>query len=83
MDKPKENEEPQERGKREEIDAFLVIGGFLVVFGITVFVAIFFTPTAHGKITNLISSLILLAIGLGGVFRSQKFLKRKDKNPTP
>ncbi len=64
------------QSEREEIDAFLVIGAFLVVFGITVFVAIFFTPTPHGKITNLISSLILTGLGLGGILRSQKFLKR-------
>ena len=72
-------EEQEERGKREEIDAFLVIGAFLLVFGVTVFVAIFFTPTPHGKITNLISSIVLSGIGLGGILRSQKFLRRKEK----
>jgi len=66
-----------EEGKREEIDAFLVIGGFLVIFGFTILIAIFFTPTTHGKITNLISALILLAIGFGGIFRSHRFTKRK------
>jgi len=64
-------------GKREEIDAFLVIGGFLVVFGFTILIAIFFTPTFHGKITNLISGLILLTIGFGGVLKSNRFAKRK------
>ncbi len=79
MTEPKQSEQ-EERGKREEIDAFLVIGGFLLVFGIAVFVAIFFTPTPHGKITNFISCLVLSGIGLGGILRSQKFLKRKRKN---
>ena len=72
-----EDKEKQEEGKREEIDAFLVIGGFLVVFGFTILIAIFFTPTPHGKITNLISAIILLSIGFGGIFRSHRFTKPK------
>ncbi len=66
-----------EEGKREEIDAFLVIGGFLVIFGFTILIAIFFTPTLHGKITNLISAIVLLTIGFGGVLKSHRFTRRK------
>ncbi len=72
-----DDRERMDEGKREEIDAFLVIGGFLVIFGFAILIAIFFTPTMHGKITNLISALVLLAIGFGGVFKSHRFVRRR------
>lgn len=72
-----DNKEKMEEGKQEEIDAFFVIGGFLLIFGLAILAAVFFTPTFHGRITNLISSIVLLGIGLGGILKSQHFSKSK------
>ena len=41
----------------QEINALPAIGIFLLLFGIVVVIAIFFTETLQGKITNLISNI--------------------------
>ena len=40
------------------------LGIFLVCFSAIIFIAVFFTETFSGKITNLIAALILAGIGL-------------------
>ncbi len=40
------------------------LGLFLVCFSVIIFIAVFFTETLSGKITNLIAALILAGIGL-------------------
>ncbi len=69
----------QEKSRKAEIDSLLVIGSFLGIFAIAVLVAIFFTTTSHGKVTNLICGLLLLAISLFTVINS---LKKKRRNAT-
>jgi len=39
------------------------LGIFLVCFSAIIFIAVFFTETASGKITNLVAGLILAGIG--------------------
>ena len=40
------------------------LGIFLACFSAIIFIAVFFTETASGKITNLVAALILAGIGL-------------------
>lgn len=72
------NEEKQETSGAEEIEALLVIGLFLGAFGVAVLAAIFFTDTYHGKITNLVSGGLLVAISLYAIFRARLNKKRKN-----
>jgi hypothetical protein len=39
------------------------LGIFLVCFSVIIFIAVFFTETFSGKITNLVAGLILAGIG--------------------
>ena len=39
------------------------LGIFLVCFSAIIFIAVFFTETFSGKITNLVAALILVGIG--------------------
>jgi hypothetical protein len=61
----------------KEIDSLMVIGSFLLIFGFAVLIAIFFTDTAQGKITNLICGGVLFLIGLGSVLISLRRGKKK------
>ena len=56
---------------QNQIDALMAIGLFLALFGLTVLVAVFFTETYHGKITNSICGLLLLVTAMGMIFRSK------------
>jgi len=47
------------------------LGLFLVCFSAIIFVAVFFTETLSGKITNLIAALILAGIGLIMIVKSK------------
>ncbi len=62
---------------KEEVESLGVIGIFLSVFGLVVIVAILFTTTFQGKITNLISGGLLLLCGVIALFKARS--KRKQK----
>jgi len=69
-------EEKKTSLKFGEFDVLVVIGAFLGVFGIAVIVAIFFTNTYQGKITNLICGSLLILISVFALIKS-KFNKKK------
>ncbi len=71
-------EDKQIASKKEEMESLMVIGIFLGVFGVTVLVAIFFTETYHGKITNLISGGLLLLCA--GIAIAKAFMDRRKKD---
>ena len=48
--------------ERPPIEPAAVLGAFLGVFGTLVLVAIAFTPTTRGRVTNLACGLVLLAV---------------------
>ena len=73
-------EDKQIASKKEEMESLMVIGIFLGVFGITVLVAIFFTETYHGKITNLISGGLLLLFA--SIAIAKAFMDRRKKDRT-
>ncbi len=62
------NKAKNEDGSR----GLLVIGIFLGIFALSILVAIFFTDTVHGRITNLISGLTILFIAAIFFVRSRK-----------
>ncbi len=47
------------------------LGLFLVCFSAIIFIAMFFTETLSGKITNLVAALILAGIGLVMVVKAR------------
>lgn len=62
-----------------ESQSRIAIGIFILVFGLTILFAAFWTDTSIGKYANIISSLILLIIGLAfGIpgWRKFRVLKR-------
>jgi len=64
---------------KEEFAALEIIGIFIGVFGLAVIVAIFFTSTYHGKITNLISGLILVLCSGAALFQAYRIRLRKKR----
>lgn len=62
----------QQTKPNKEINALPVIGIFLLVFGVAVIIAIFFTETYQGKIINLISGLLLILCASVALFWSRK-----------
>jgi protein-S-isoprenylcysteine O-methyltransferase Ste14 len=62
-----------------ESQSRIAIGIFILVFGMAVLLAVFFTDTLVGKYANIFSGLILLIIGLAfGItgWRQFRTLKR-------
>lgn len=49
-----------------EYQSQIAISIFMIIFSLTIFVAIFFTDSSEGKIVNLMSGLFLLLVG--GIF---------------
>lgn len=47
------------------------LGLFLLCFGLIILVAVLFTETTAGKLTNLVSAIILLAIGVAMVYKAR------------
>ena len=52
-----------------------VLGMFILFFGTVILVAIFFTETFMGQMTNLVAGLILVLIGGGMMYQSNRRLK--------
>ena len=52
-----------------------VLGMFIIFFGMVILVAIFFTETFVGQMTNLVAGLLLVLIGGGMMFQSSRKLK--------
>jgi len=65
------NDTPTQSNPMQQINRAL--GLFLVCFSAIIFIAIFFTETSSGKITNLVAGLILAGIG------SIMIVKSRDK----
>jgi multisubunit Na+/H+ antiporter MnhG subunit len=68
---------PNDPDQRERLDTAHIskaLGVFLFVFGVVILVAIFFTETTVGKITNAVAGLIIGGIGAGMFIRAS--LKR-------
>ncbi len=66
--------------KLQNAEILRALGVFLGGFGLIVLIAIFFTDTPQGKITNLIAGLILTLIGLGMILRGSQQIKAFKKN---
>ena len=62
--------------RKKDFDALLIMGLFLGVFGLAVLVAVFYTPTFHGRVVNLISGGVLVLIGAGAIYKG-RFSKRE------
>ncbi len=60
--------------KKLESQSLKLMGIFLGVFGIIMIVAVIFPENLEGKITNLITGLVLLGVGIGAFFKG-KFSK--------
>ena len=52
-----------------------VLGMFILFFGLVIMVAIVFTETEIGQMTNLVAGVILVLIGGGMLIQSMKKLK--------
>ncbi|TFH00234.1 MAG: hypothetical protein E4H13_08000 [Calditrichales bacterium] len=66
-------DEVAEKKKGAQINR--VIGNFILFFGVVILVAIFFTETFIGQMTNLVAGIILCAIGGGMVLFANRALK--------
>ncbi|KPL12251.1 hypothetical protein AMJ85_01425 [candidate division BRC1 bacterium SM23_51] len=73
MDEQEPRENEIEQG--EDIAALEIVGGFLMILGCAMVVAVFWPPTPVGKITNLIVAVILLGVGLGMFLRGRSVRK--------
>lgn len=58
-------EDKESVGEKIELESLQLIGIFLIVFGIIMFVAVYFPKTLLGKVTDLIAGLALVGIGIG------------------
>lgn len=64
---------------KEEFAALEIIGAFLGIFGLAVMVAVFFTSTFHGRVTNLVCGLVLLICAVAAVIRSRRIKIKKQR----
>ena len=55
------------------------IGIFLSIFGVWLLVAMFFTPTHYGKITNAVAGFIILAVGVGGILADRRAAAKRAR----
>jgi len=62
---------------RKGIEPLFIVGLFLGVFGLTILIAIFFTPTLRGKITNLVCGSIIVLTALAAIIKSWLDQKRQ------
>lgn len=67
--------------KQEQFEPLQAIGLFWIMFGILILIAIFFTETGIGKLTNSICGGILLLVGLFCYFRGRANKIRRLKSP--
>lgn len=72
------NEKKNSESVKEEFAVLGIIGAFLGVFGLAVIGAVFFTPTFHGRVINLISGLILIICAAAAIFKSRHTKTRKQ-----
>jgi putative Mn2+ efflux pump MntP len=66
-------DEKSEQTKSAKINN--VLGQFILFFGVVIMIAIFFTETFVGQMTNLVAGLILIMIGVGMIIQSTRKLK--------
>lgn len=59
----------------KEIRVLEIVGGFLMFFAILVLIGIAYARTASDRVTNLLSALILLAVGVGMFWRGVAWRK--------
>lgn len=52
-----------------------VLGIFILFFGTVILIAIIFTETTVGQMTNLVAGLILVGIGIGMMIFAKKKIK--------
>ena len=69
-------EKQERRPEQEEAEKSRALGFFLIFFGLVVLIAIFFTPTAAGKITNFIAGVLLAGSGSLIAYLGQRKIKR-------
>lgn len=62
--------------QNKEASVYQVMGFFFTIFGFLVVLAVFFTESFKGKITNLICSGLMFACGLIA-FLGSRFVKRR------
>jgi len=74
MEKPS-IEEIEKQGKIRAAQINNALGIFISFFGIIVSVAIFFTETFIGQMTNLVAGVLLFSIGLGMILVARKTIK--------
>jgi putative Mn2+ efflux pump MntP len=53
-----------------------VLGLFILFFGLVVWIAILFTETSIGQITNFVAGFILVMIGGGMLLQAKRKLKK-------
>jgi hypothetical protein len=63
------NDTPSQNNPMQQINRAL--GIFLVCFSVIIFIAVFFTETSSGKITNLTAGLILAGIGSAMIVKAK------------
>ena len=68
---PPDNADPQRQVNR-------ALGFFLLCFGLIILMAVLFTGTAIGKITNVVAGLIFCTIGLLMIGRSKSRTASSD-----
>ena len=67
-------EEVAEKKKNAQINR--VIGNFILFFGIVILIAIVFTETFIGQMTNLVAGIVLVSIGGGMALVATRALKK-------
>ncbi len=69
-----ETKEIKEKKKSAHMN--IALGTFVLFFGVVILIAIFFTGTAQGKVTNAAAGLVLTAIGAQMIIKSKRTIKK-------
>ena len=75
----KDQNHTEELKKHKAAQTNRALGIFILFFGVVVLVAIFFTDTSMGKLTNAMAGGLLCLIGLVMVLMSNYTIKRIQK----
>ena len=78
----KEISEKKHQEKLKAMQINRALGLFTLFFGIVVLIAILFTQTTIGQLTNLVAGLILVSIG-GGMVLKSRVLKKDHPECSP
>jgi uncharacterized integral membrane protein len=71
----------QSEHQQRDAESFIIIGSFFVILAIIVLIGTIWSETVPAAVINVSSGVILLAIGLGGVFWGLHIKRKRFRTP--